>query len=121
MLHLIMDYWRIDNLTRFYFNSLDKWYKNALSKKEASPDEVVEALDKCLSAHEEYKKFIHMLGRPMPPKREAFVQKANAMRERYAQTQKVKEDKESLERINVFFAQPKEENESLERINAFFA
>ncbi len=46
-----------------------------------------------------------MLGRPMPAKREAFFHKAKAKRERYAKAQKDKEDKESLQRINVAFAQ----------------
>ena len=40
---------------------------------------------------------------PVPPEREDFWKKARAKRERYAQTQKVKEDKESLERINAAF------------------
>ncbi len=49
-------------------------------------------------------KINHMLGRPVPPKREAFFEKAKAKRERYAQVQKDKEDKESLERMNAAFA-----------------
>ena len=77
-----MDYWRIDNLTRFYLKHSNEWYKDA--KEAASPYEKAEALDKCLSAHEEYEKFMHMLGRPVPPEREAFWKKAKAKRERYA-------------------------------------
>ena len=95
------NYGRKVNLTRFYLDSSKKWYKDA--KKAASAYEKVEALDKWLDSHEEYKKFMHMLGRPVPLEREAFFQKAKAKRERYAQTQKDLEDKESLERINAAF------------------
>ena len=98
-----MDYWLRDNLTHFYLNISKEWYKDA--KTYAPPYEKVEALDKCLSACENYEKFMHMLGRPVPPKQEAFFQKAKAKRERFAQAQKVQEDKESLERIKVAFAQ----------------
>ena len=96
------NYWRIDNLTRFYLDSSKKRYDNA--KKAVAAYEKVEALDQCLHSHEEYTKFMHMLGRPVPPEREAFFEKAKAKRERYAQAQKDKEDKESLQRINAAFA-----------------
>ena len=42
---------------------------------------------------------------PVPPEREDLWKKARAKRERYAQAQKVQEDKESFERINVYFVQ----------------
>ena len=97
-----MDYWRIDNLTRFYLDFSKEWYQSV--KTYASPYEKVEALDKCVSACENYENFMHMLGRPVPPAVEASFQKAKAKRERYAQAQKVQEDKESLERIKMSFA-----------------
>lgn len=97
-----MNDWRYDNLTRFYLKYADKWYKDALSKKEEY--EVVEDLDKCLDSHEKYKKYMHVLGYPIPPEREVFFHQVYTMRERYAQAQKDKEDNESLQRINAFFA-----------------
>ena len=98
-----MDAWRRDNLTRFYLNLSKRWYQSA--KTYASPYEKVDALDKCLSACENYKHFMHRLGCPVPPAVEASFQKAKASRERYAQAQKVQEDTESLERIKAAFAQ----------------
>jgi hypothetical protein len=89
-------------LTRLYLGSADRWYKYALAKKEEY--EVVKDLDKCLECHEKYKNYMHVLGYPIPPEREAFFQQAYTMRERYAQAQKDKEDNESLQRINAFFA-----------------
>jgi hypothetical protein len=97
-----MNDWRYDNLTHFYRKSADKWYEKA--KKAALPHEKVEALDQCLDSQEKYEKYMHVLGRPVPPKWEAFSTKAKAKRERYAQAQKDKEDNESLERINALFA-----------------
>jgi hypothetical protein len=54
--------------------------------------------------HEKYKNYMHVLGYPIPPEREAFWNKAKAKRERYAQAQKDKEESESLQRINALFA-----------------
>jgi hypothetical protein len=97
-----MNDWRYDNLTRFYLKSADSWYEKG--EKAALPHEKVAVLDHCLSACEEYKENMHKLGRPVPPKREVFWNKAKAKRERYAQAQKDKEDNESLQRINALFA-----------------
>jgi predicted ATP-binding protein involved in virulence len=97
-----MNDWRYDNLTRFYLDSSKKMYDNA--KKAVAVYEKVEALDQCLDSHEKYTNFMHMLGRPVPVKQETFIEKAKAKRERYAQAQKDKEDKESLERINTAFS-----------------
>ncbi len=98
------NYWSNDNLTRFYLESSKKWYKDTKHFSKEFPYAKVEALDQCLDSHEKYVKFMHMLGRPVPVKQEAFIKKAKAKRERYARVQKDKEDKESLERINAAFA-----------------
>ena len=98
----VWDFWRVDNLTRFWLKRSKKHYKEF--KEAASSYKKVESLDKCLSAHEEYEKYMHRLGRPVPPEREAFFEKAKPKRERYAQEQKVQEDKESFERISSYFA-----------------
>jgi hypothetical protein len=98
-----MNDWRYDNLTHFHLKQSKKWYKDA--KEAALPYEKVEALDRCLSACEKNEKFMHMLGRPVPPEREVFWNKAKAKRERYAQAQKDKEDNEFMQRINALFVQ----------------
>ncbi len=98
-----MNDWRYDNYADFYLGMSKKWYKD--TKQTALPYEKVEALDHCLSACENYEKFMGMLGRSVGPKQEAFWNKAKAKRERYAQVQKNKEDSESLQRINALFEQ----------------
>jgi hypothetical protein len=104
LLHLQMnDDRHYINYARFYLRASKKWYNDA--KKTAVPSEKVEALDRCLDTYEKYAKYMGILGRPLPPKREAFWNKAKAKRERYAQVQKNKEDNESLQRINALFAQ----------------